>query len=51
MHFSLNIKPLCAELQGLFVPLLESYMFYLLCGSYLLSTPFYHMHFLLIQYA
>lgn len=41
MYFSFNVKPLYAELQGLFVTLLESYRFYLLCGSYLLSTPIF----------
>lgn len=55
MYLSLNVKPVCAELQGLFVTLLQSYMCYLLCSSYLLSTPcflfFYLMRFLLIQYA
>lgn len=41
MHFSLNVKPAYAELQGLFLTLLESYMRYLLCRSYLLNTPFF----------
>lgn len=38
--FQLNVKPVYAVLQGLFVEFLESYIYYLLCGSYLLNTAF-----------